>query len=265
MRLFGLPDSDLQRACFRAYNEWVAEFAAYCPQRLVALAMVSLTDALDAAHELERAAKLGAAGAIIWGAPPVGQPPYADACYDPLWQAATDLGMPVSLHCITSGSPRVASDSAYVQYLDVIHDVQRSLAEIVCGGVLERFPALTIVSVENDCGWLPHFMFRLDHAHEKFGKYATRPLAMPPSDYIRRQVYATFQDDATAPLALAAAGEDRLMWASDYPHVDSTWPNSRAAIERVLAGVPEATVTKIVADNAARLYHVVPERPRPPE
>ena len=93
------------------------------------------------------------------------------------------------------------STSAYVQYLDVIHDAQRSLAEMVCGGALERFPGLRVVSAENDCGWFLHFMHRLDHAHERFGRFAEDPLPAPPSAYVRRQVYATFQGDPTGPFS----------------------------------------------------------------
>ena len=89
-------------------------------------------------REVQRAARLGAAGFLVWGSPPETVPPFGSPIYDPLWEAAASAGLPVSLHCITSGQPQVRSRSAYVQYLDVIHDVQRSLAEIVCGGVLQR-------------------------------------------------------------------------------------------------------------------------------
>jgi uncharacterized protein len=123
----------------------------------------------------------------------------------------------------------------------------------VCGGVLERFPELAIVSAENDCGWVPHFLFRLDHAHEKFGQYADRPLPLAPSAYARRQIFFTFQEDSTG-WSNAVESAERFLWASDYPHVDSTWPNSRDAIDRALAGLEEWFVRRIVGDNAADLY-----------
>jgi predicted TIM-barrel fold metal-dependent hydrolase len=254
MRLFALPDPDLQLACFRAYNDWILEFAAADRARLVPLALVSLYDVEAAVREVERTAALGAAGVVIWGAPPEGRPAYGSPEYDPFWEAVAGLKVPVSLHCITSGSPRVKSRSAYVQYLDVIHDVQRSLAEIICSGVLDRWPALAIVSAENDVGWFPHFLFRLDHAHEKFCKFAARPLPMPPSVYVRRQVYATFQEDTTVPQVCDGYAADRYMWASDYPHVDSTWPESPRTIATTLGELPDAVVAKLVGGNAARLY-----------
>lgn len=138
-------------------------------------------------------------------------PTFGSRSYDPFWEVALSLELAVSLHCITSGQPKVRSRSPYVQYLDVIYDAQRSLAEIVCGGVLERFPTLIVVSAENDCGWFPHFLFRLDHAHEKFGRFAPYPLPMRPSDYVRRQVYATFQKDSTVPSVCDGFGADRYV------------------------------------------------------
>jgi predicted TIM-barrel fold metal-dependent hydrolase len=255
MRLFALRDAELQRACFRVYNDWIAEFAAFDRSRLVPLGLVSLYDLEEAVRELERIALRGLAGVLIPGAPGVGQPAYGDRAYDAFWNAAVAFRLPVSLHCITSGSGHEPqSASAYVQYLDVIHDVQRSLAEIVCGGVLERFPELAIVSAENDCGWLSHFMYRLDHAHERFGRYADEPLPLEPSQYVRRQVYATFQEDPTGMCNVDRFSAEHYLWASDYPHVDSTWPHSQQAIARALDGVPDALIRKIVCDNAAQLY-----------
>jgi predicted TIM-barrel fold metal-dependent hydrolase len=258
MRLFALRDTDLQRACFRVYNEWIAEYSALDRSRLVPLGLISLCDVDSAVHELERVARLGLAGVLIAGAPAIGSPPYGDRVYDPFWNCAGALELPVSLHCITSGNGhRATSPSAYVQYLDVIHDVQRSLAEIVCGGVLARFPALKVVSAENDCGWVAHFMFRLDHAHERFGQYADEPLRHEPSMYVRRQVFATFQEDPTGLPSAAEFGADNYLWASDYPHVDSTWPHSRSAIGRAFDGVSVEIVRKIVCENAARLYRIL--------
>jgi predicted TIM-barrel fold metal-dependent hydrolase len=254
MRLFSMQDAELQRACFGVYTDWIAQFAAHNRYRLVPLAPISLYDVRESVKEMERVARLGFGGVLIWGAPPEAQPPYGARSYDAFWEAASSLRLPVSLHCITSGTPQTRSTSAYVQYLDIVHDVQRSLAEIVCSGVLDRFPELLIVSAENDCGWFPHFLFRLDHAHEKFGKFKEYPLKMPPSAYVCRQVYATFQEDSTAMTTSGSFGIEHYMWASDYPHADSTWPNSRRILERALSGVSEEAVAKVVSCNAARIY-----------
>ena len=104
MPLFGLHDTDLQRACFRVYNDWVAEFASHNPQRLHAIALISLEDIEEGAKELERAAKIGLKGAMIWGSPPA-EKPYWQKVYDRFWAAAQELQMPLSLHVITGKKP----------------------------------------------------------------------------------------------------------------------------------------------------------------
>ncbi len=124
-------------------------------------------------------------------------------------------------------------------YMTLSAEVQASFSEIIMGGVLMRFPRLKLVSAENDCGWIPHFMYRMDHAFEKFGVGLEQPLDLKPSEYVRRQLWATFQDDPIGPLIADYFGEDRYMWASDYPHTDSTFPHSREVIERDFAGVSE--------------------------
>jgi predicted TIM-barrel fold metal-dependent hydrolase len=269
MPLFSLTDADLQRACFHAYNEWLAEFCSYDRKRLIGTALISLEDIGEGVKELERCAKLGLRGAMIWGSPPEDKP-YSSTVYDPLWQAASEVRLPLSLHVITGkgkesdvsavsdalgvgGKPKVLMGEIYA---NLIHEIQRSLSSIIFGGVLERFPKLLIVSAENDVGWIPHYMFRLDHAYEKFNALTPKPLPMKPSDYIRRQLYATFQDDPVGPAAYKLFGAANYMWASDFPHTDSTWPESRKVVERDFAGVPEDVTRKIVFENAVALYHI---------
>jgi predicted TIM-barrel fold metal-dependent hydrolase len=113
------------------------------------------------------------------------------------------------------------------------------------------------VSVENDIGWIPHLLQRADHAYDRY-RFLERDGAVPhtPSYYFRRQVFATFQDDRVGIVTRELVGVGNLMWASDYPHSDSTWPNSREVIARDFAGVAEADRRRITADNAAELYGV---------
>jgi predicted TIM-barrel fold metal-dependent hydrolase len=271
MPLFNLSDADLQRACFSAYNDWLAEFCAYNPKRLIGTALLSLEDIPQGVKELERCAKRGLRGAMIWGSPPEDKP-YSSPIYDSLWQSASEHDFPLSLHVITGKSKESdmtgLSDAMGLAksgkrkipmgeiYANLIHEVQRSLTSIIFGGVLERFPKLKIVSAENDVGWLPHYMYRLDHGFEKFGAMMETPLSMKPSDFIRRQLYATFQDDPVGPAAYRLFGAGNYMWASDFPHTDSTWPDSRKVVERDFAGVPDDVTRKIVFENAVALYHI---------
>ena len=266
MTLFGMPDGALQRACFDAYNGWLAEYCRHDPRRLYGAGLVSLEDVDAAVEDLARIAKQGMRGAMIWGAPPPDRP-YGDRRYDPFWAAAADLGLPVSLHIIAGrgrSSGRVgevtgtSSSDPGVWYMTVLHEVQESLAQLVFGGVFARFPKLRIVSAENDVGWLPHFLYRMDHVYEKFHAMWADPLPLRPSEYARRQLFATFQDDPVGPATHALFGAENYMWASDFPHSDSTFPESRAWIAKNFAGVPEAVRRRIVCENAVGLYRMEP-------
>jgi len=257
MPLFGLNDSNLQRACFGVYNDWVAEFCSHDPKRLYGISLISLEDLDAGIKELERTAKNGLRGAMIWGSPPEDKP-YSSREYDKFWQAASELQMPLSLHVITGKSKesKINFEQISTFYMNIIHEVQRSLTQLIFGGVLERFPKLTIVSAENDSGWFPHYMYRMDHAYEKFNAMEKNPLPLKPSEYVRRQIWATFQDDPVGPATYKIFGENNYMWASDFPHTDSTWPESRNWIAKDFAGVPEDVTRKIVFENAVKLYRM---------
>jgi len=257
MRLFRMTDGALQRAIFGVYNGWLAEFCRHAPDRLHGLGLISLWDVDEGVRELERCAGLGFKGAMIWGGPPAEQP-YQDPVYDRLWAAAQDLELPLSLH-IVSGmgeESRVDFRHAAIRYMHMIHEVQRSISAIVLGGVLEKFPRLQIVAAECDVAWLPHWMQRMDHAQQKFGAMMDVPLSLSPSEYVRRQVWLSFLDDPMGAESSEWIGQDTFMWGSDFPHGDSTWPNSLKVIDKNFGALPEDVSRKILHDNAARLYHI---------
>ena len=259
-RLFWLRDPALQRECFRVYNDWLAEYCAYAPDRLKGLALISLYDPKLGAEELERCAKMGLSGAMIWASPPEEQPYHLDD-YDVFWRRAEELGMPLSLHPPT-GMERpkyeFGRENRVLRPIIAAHEVQKSLAVIIASGVLERFPALNVISAEYGVGWVPFFLDRLDgtagRGSSRRGGFST-PLSMKPTEYFARQVYVTYIDDEVGIRYRGDIGTDRVMWSSDYPHAASTWPKSREYIERDFAG-PDAQedMRKIVHDNCVALY-----------
>jgi predicted TIM-barrel fold metal-dependent hydrolase len=268
MPLFSLPDPELQHACFKAYNDWLAEFCSHNPKRFYGIGLVSLEDIGEGIKELHRCAQIGLRGAQIWGAPPADRP-YWSRVWDSLWSAAQDLGMPLSLHIGTgkrdpkpAGASRPKSPTGErgpfmtSNYMSGVYEIQRSFTDIIFGGVLERFPKLILISAENDSGWMPHYIYRMDHAHEKFNVMSDNPLPQPPSFYIGRQVMATFQDDPIGPMTWEFFGANNYMWASDFPHTDCTWPHSRKVIERDFAKLPDEITHKIVFENVARTYRM---------
>lgn len=256
MLFFSLEDRVLQRALFRAYNDWLSDFCRYNPQRLIGLALISLEDIGEAVRELERCAKKGLKGAMISVAPDA-EHSYDNPIYDPFWAAAQDLNMPLSLHLATGKQNIItASRTPYALYMGILVDIQQTLVTILFSGMLERFPRLKMLSTEHDIGWIAYFLRRLDRAYERFRQSDPTPLTMPPSEYFKRQVYATFQDD---PVGLATSqflATDNVLWASDYPHVDSTWPHSQQVIAEHFATVSEQDKHKIVCANAAKLYGI---------
>jgi predicted TIM-barrel fold metal-dependent hydrolase len=260
-RLFWLKDAGLQQACFRVYNDWLASYCSYAPRRLKGLALISLYDPKAGAQELERCARLGLKGAMIWCSPPADQP-YSSEIYEPFWAAAQALDMPVSLHAIT-GMERIpweyGAEQRAMRSTVTPHEIEKSFSILILSGVLERFPRLKIVSAENNCGWLPYYLQRMDRGFARFGPSGTvtpwpTKLTLKPSEYFRRQMYCTFIDDSFGVASRHWIGVDNVMWSSDYPHTASTWPHSRDIIARDFKDVSEVEKRKIVRENAAQLY-----------
>jgi predicted TIM-barrel fold metal-dependent hydrolase len=257
MYLFGVSDAKLQQACFRAYNDWIAEYCRHEPKRLIGLALISLLDVDTAVAELKRVSKLGLKGVMISVVQPDGVE-LSQARFDPFWASAAELELPVSLHILTDsrqGPKRFDSaDFGAGFYMAIPHEMQLTLTDIIVRGVLERHPRLRLVLAEGDIGWLAHFLERIDRAHTRYAHQNKIFLDMPPSAYFHRQVYATFINDRVGVVNREFAGVDNLMWSSDYPHTDSCWPDSLKAIARDFAGVPDAHLDKMVLKNVTRLY-----------
>ena len=253
MFLFHLKDANLQWACFRAYNDWIAEFVSHAPQRLVGLGLIAMQDVEQAVGELQRIANKGLRGVMINAASPR-EVPYSDAYFDAFWAAAQDLNLPVSLHILTGKQNIRLKKGRVASNMSIIHEVQNSLTDLIYNGVCERFPRLKLVSAENDIGWIAHYLSRLDISSETLKYVDPTPNTLLPSEYFKRQIYATFQDDRAGVMTHELSGADNLMWASDFPHRASTWPRSRAVIEQNFAGIPAEVKRKITYENARRLY-----------
>jgi predicted TIM-barrel fold metal-dependent hydrolase len=231
-----------------SYNEWAMEFASYDSKRLIAQPVLSVLNSERAARDLLSYAKRGAKGFIIGSSVPVGMS-YGDRRFDTLWRAAVECDVPMAMHA-TSGRWK-AVDYAYELAEDLIGsqaEVQTSLAELIYGGVFDRFPTLKIVCAEYDVGWVAYTVQRVAGFDPSAG------LKLAPAEYIRRNVFFSFQDDRLGCQTAHVFGEDNFMWGSDYPHAVTTWPDSKAIVERQFAGVSQTIAQKIAAENAAKLY-----------
>jgi predicted TIM-barrel fold metal-dependent hydrolase len=258
MPLYGLEDAELRTACFRAYNDWAVEYCSHDPKRLLPLGLITLEDISAGVQELQRIANKGMRGAMIWAEAPDDRP-YNHPDYDPFWAAAQDLRMPLSLHILTGRKGTGVdffSANLLLQGATLHHEVERSLAVFVLGGVLERFPKLTLVSAENDVAWMAYFIWRMDRGYSRLRALAPVSLTMKPSDYIKRQVFATFIDEPVFLDGLHRYGADNVMWSSDYPHTAAIWPRSQEFIKETFSGLSAEDRRKIVHDTAARVYGI---------
>lgn len=223
--------------------------------------MVNADEPSEGVKELQRAAKLGLVGAMI-AVSPLPDRPYGLADYDVFWAAAQDLGLPISLHTATQrpgpGVPTLdnAGQTA-TQRANIDHWVRTSLCDIIYAGVFERFPKLTVAAVEFELAWVPYFLRMLDYVYIERQQQATYRFKnqMLPSDFFHGNIYVSFQEDDLGIRLRELIGVEQLMWGSDYPHAESTWPKSREILERILADIPNAEKAKIAGGNVARLYH----------
>ena len=252
LALFAHPDPAFQQDAHRAYNDWAAEFASQAPNRLLPIASISMTEPEEDLKELNRVVGLGFKGILVSN-DPLKERRYDNAMWEPFWSAVEDYGMPVSVHILTGQELTRLSPIPVIHAALVPTFAFKTIAEMIASGVLERHPRLKVISVESDIGWIADFLRRMDwNAGRPSVLYANDRLR--PGDIWRRQVYATFQDDPPGILCRNFIGVDRLLWGSDYPHFNSTFPTSREAIERNLADVPEHEARLIAGGNLRELY-----------
>ena len=262
--LYGVPDGELLNSVFRTYNDWVAEFCNAIPSRIKGIAMLNLDNVWVGVKELERCAKMGFVGAMISIYPPE-ERAYDKPEYEPLWAAAQDSGIPLSLHVSTNrpgpGQETQAADNSTTAFMtNLDHWVRMSLARMIFSGVFDRYPKLQVGSVEHELSWVPHFLDRLDYNYTQriqgvYQEYRLKGDALP-SDYFRTNVFLGFQEDALGIKMRDIIGVDNLQWGGDYPHIESTFPRSRQILEEILVDCTEEDKAKIAGGNAARVYNL---------
>ena len=254
-----IPDLEVRAACLRAYNDWAAEFNRTDPNRLVVLALLPSHTPEAATAELARVAALGHRGAIVDFL--AGDEAAFDDSWEHFWATANELALPISFHLgkglhsikVQPGSWRMAAGVAVSpMQLDEV------LTGMILSGLLERYPNVRVVFGEAGLGWVPYLLARLDHEWEKY-RHLIRDaeLTMTPREYFTRQVFLTYEEDHLGLELLPYIGATNVLWASDYPHGDSTWPHSREAIVASgLGQLDDVSRRLILWDNAAALYNI---------
>jgi uncharacterized protein len=256
MLLCNHADFDFKKACFEAYNRWLAEYCSEAPERLYGMAQVSMKTPAIGVNELRHAQAMGFRGVMMPGDP--GETDYDAPEWGAVFATAEELNLPLSFHILTTKSGSLAQHARGPRinsFLAIIRGNQDIIGTLIFGGVFDRHPKLKVVCVEADAGWAPHYMYRMDHAYKRHRYWMKAPpLERMPSDYFKDHIYMTFQDDWVAFKTADLVNVRRLMWASDFPHSDSTWPHSRAVIEEQTQGLSEEARNRICHDNVAELY-----------
>ena len=260
--LYGdLDDPQLATAACRAYNNWIADFCKPYPERFFAVAPLPLQDVDEARNELRRVVKdLGMKAAFVRPNPFNGRR-LNDPAYDILWQEAQELNVPVAIHSSfgtkmpTLGQERYR-DPFFFHMVCHPWEQQAACMDIVCGGVLSRFPKLKVAFLESGVGWIGHWLDRMDGHFEKMGHYVPW-LKKKPSEHFREQCYISMDPDEHTLSAVVAMGlEECIIWGSDYPHFDCTFPGVVDEVRAVCASLPEQARQKILGENTKRLYNL---------
>ena len=257
----GLGDSELLGAVYHAYNDYIASFDRALPGRFFGLGCLPNHDAQAAVDEIEHCAALGLHGAVFvpWGS---AMPVWHDM-WEPMWSAAEASDLVISFHVFEGGGATVGYEikglkhPASIGSWTVVAPLQMDeiVSSVILSGVCERHPRLRLVLGESGIGWLPYMLERLDDTYdERLADDLNLPL--PPSAYFKRQIWATFQKDFHGLRAMSAIAPDKIMWGSDYPHRDGTWPFSQKAIEEQFRGIDDAIARKVLWENARTLYRI---------
>ncbi len=271
-------DLELRWAGLRAHNRWLADFCADAPGRRLGIAQIMLHDVAQAVAEVEWAAEAGmTAGILLPGAPPgSGLEPLYSRVYDPLWRACEVAGLPVNHHSGSAVPPLGDGDIDKVMFmLEVTWWAHRSLWHLIFAGVLERHPELQFVFTEQGTAWIPETLGTLDFFFDRmasaegsqeleWGASVVGALSLRPSEYWARQCHvgSSFMRPAEAAMR-HAVGVDKIMWGSDYPHKESSFPYSREALRLSFAGIDPVEVQAMLGGNAARLFGFDLEALRP--
>jgi predicted TIM-barrel fold metal-dependent hydrolase len=272
--ILSMNDPELQLACIRAYNDFQSDWSSVAPNRLIPMASLPFWDLELTLAEIERCSTKGHKGIVFTQDPGYfGLPALTDRHWDPMWASAQEKGMPVNFH-IASGDMDlfnlgVADNGVHANYammgVSFFIANARTISQLVCGGICHRFPELNFVSVESGIGWIPFALEGLDWQWKNCGVPQEHPeYDLLPSEYFRRQIYGCFWFERDSALAtIEQVGADNILYETDFPHPTSMSPGPASTavrppeyLEANFAGLDEASLRKILHDNAARIYHL---------
>jgi predicted TIM-barrel fold metal-dependent hydrolase len=251
-------DREVALECVRAYNDFmIDEWCATDPHRYIPLSILPLWDVDACVAEIHRAADKGTRTiSFPENTYPLGLPSLHDEHWDPVWRAAAERQLPLSLHFGTSGqSPRPSPDGPLAVSITLFGcNSMYAVADLLFSPVFHKHPKLKVALSEGGIGWVPYLLERADYVWDRHRHYQNVNQDIPPSELFRRNVYACFIEDKHGLAVRHSVGVANMLWECDYPHSDSNWPNSREVAEDVFADIPDDEVGQIVETNARELF-----------
>jgi len=274
-------DREFGFKCLQIYNDWmIEEWCGSAPGRYIPLTLIPIWDPQLAVKEMERCAAMGSTSFAFSENPePLGLPTIhdKDGYWEPVMAAANDLEMVVSMHVGSSSTlPSICKDAPFMANLTWgATRTSGTMLSFLFSGLFQRYPNLKIALSEGEAGWMPYFLERAEQVldkqrywvqrgvtfgeHAKAGQIDLNTLDLRAS--FRDHVYLCIIEDHHATHSLAEIPEDNLMCETDYPHSDSTWPDSIKVAKATVGHLPEQTQYKILRGNAEKLYRFIPAEP----
>jgi len=281
----GTSNDELFMASFSAYNRWLADFCSYDPSRLCGVAYVPMRDVQETVAMMREAAKLGftavnipafpqaeekiqatdggAAQLLALTGDPMAPRRYDNPEFDPVWKAAVDLGLVLTIHLGARGVRFQEPDKFLADLPMSKVAMAEPIAILIYGAVFERFPDLKFATIESGVGWFAWFANYMDATWKKQRYWTKSPLAREPSFFMDQNIYGSFIDEVVGIANRNLPGGKNIMWSSDYPHSETTFPNSHEVIARLFDGIPESDKAQIVGGIAKKLFRVGDGRARP--
>jgi uncharacterized protein len=260
LKLGGIRDPELAVHSCAVYNDWIAQWCSFAPDRLKGVGALPMQDPEEAAREVHRIRDRGLVGGFC-RPNAYNDRPFHHRCYTPVWEALEETGLPLGLHI--AGLPDMPGASKLMLHLMApgthhalipVIDQMMTLSNLVYGGVLEEHPGLKVAVLESGGGWIAHWMDRLNEFEESYS-WAAAPMTMNAEEYFRRQCWISFDPGERTPGVLGPiVGGDRFIWASDFPHNDAKYPGVVDELREHNAGLPDEARAGLFGLNALDMY-----------
>jgi predicted TIM-barrel fold metal-dependent hydrolase len=242
------------------WNEWLAEFISAAPERLLGVFQVPVWDVEGTVRELDWARERGLHLANL-PAPRRDLVAYNDPMYEPFWSACEALDVSLVTHGGGGEEPlgHYGPGGIHIWRMEQAWLSRRHLWQLIFGGVLERHPRLRVIYTEQRVGWVGPTLAEMDGIYfsENWARELRSVLPRSPSDYWASNCYNSGSFLVPWEAALRYdIGLENLMWGSDYPHVEGTWPNTKLALRYTFSDMPERDTRMILGENGVRAYSV---------